>query len=126
MPTMVKMRVTPRMPPKLRRIMSYRTRMMVADDGDEFEVGPSDARILRKAKYAEDVGSAPAPRPRGRPPKAREPEPESKQAVADEPKALEEHTVAELREMAEQRGHELPAGYVTHSALIGMLRGEDE
>jgi hypothetical protein len=59
-------------------------------------------------------------RPRGRP---RREEPEKSEA--EEPK-LEERTVEELREMAEEKGVELPAGYVRKSELIELVGGTDE
>lgn len=94
----------------------YSTRRLMA--GDEFEASDADARVLKKAKWAEE------PPKRGRPPKASAPEP-TPEPVAEEPqsKALADHTVAELREMAMARGLTLPDGYVMKDELIGMLEG---
>jgi hypothetical protein len=135
----VRMRVLPSMPAGVRKRLTYRTRMLMADD-DEFEVGPSDARILTKAKWAE-AAPAPAPR-RGRPPKAAQSEPklgpgsepeielepasETEHESSQEPGDLESMTVGELRELAEKRGIELPPGYIKHDELVEIIEAEDE
>ena len=106
MPKMVRMRGTSKMPVKVRKSMSYRTRMLVAP-GQVFEIAESDARALRVTGWAEDV----------QPPKAPEP---VASVNADEYDGM---TVAELRAEAEARDLELPEGYVRRDVLLQTLRG---
>lgn len=117
MPVMVKMKPTDTMPEKLRKSL-YMTRRLLADDGT-FEASPNEVRLFSKARWAELVQDDPAPRRRGRPRKA-QPEPEP---------TLEEKTVPELREMAEDRGVDLPSGYVKKDELVEKIseaEGEDD
>ena len=62
MPGMVKMKVLSAMPEPVRRRLSYRTRMLMADD-EEFEVGPSEAQTLSARKWAEEAKAMEAPEP---------------------------------------------------------------
>ena len=106
--------------------MGYGTRrMLAADDEGTFEVRSRDmARALVALGHAEAVADEPAKR-RGRPPKAAAPEPEPEREPEPEPAdELEDKTNAELRQMVEERGFELPAGYVRSDKLVALLRGE--
>ena len=114
MPVMVKMRPTEAMPPKLRQ--RYMTRRLVA--GDVFEASPNEVRLFMKAKWADIASDEPAPvaKRRGRPPKVAAPEPEP----------FEDKTVPELREMAEERGVDLPSGYVRKEELVERISEADD
>lgn len=103
------MRITP-----LGRQRLYLTRHMWADD-EHAEIEPSCVEAAKKMGYAEDPAPEPAPRRRGRPPKA---------APGETP--IEERTVPELRQMAEEQGAKLPAGYVKHEDLVKIVRDSDE
>lgn len=128
---MPKMRATSRMP---RGVLNrYRTRMLTAEgDTNTFEErSPKWRNFYAQQGWAHAVPDepAPAPRRRGRPARAEtkpepEPEPEPVSAKADE-YDLESLTNEQLRERAEQCGHELPAGYVKNDDLIAMIRGTE-
>ena len=122
MPKLDRMRATAKMLPAMQKQLAYRTRMMQADiaRGEPFEVPPTEAMALRRAGWAEDAPVVATPR-RGRPPKPPEPEP----PVSVKSDDYEDLTVAELREMAEHRGVELPDGYIRKDNLIATLRGDD-
>jgi hypothetical protein len=98
----------------------YRTRRLLA--GDEIEVGASEARFYRAAKWATD---APPKRGPGRPRKELAPAPEPV-ASSKEPEPakddLDELTNAELMQRANDRSIELPPGYITNEDLIARLR----
>lgn len=88
--------------------------------------------LLHRPIVEQETDKAPA-RPRGRPRKS-EPtptkEPEAKNAepekVEPEEPKLEDHTVDELREMAEEKGVVLPSGYVRKDELIELVGQADE
>ena len=105
---MPRMRIT-----DLGRRNLYLTRAMWVDDNHAM-IEPECAEAARSLGYAEDpdVEPEPAPRRRGRPPKA------AASVKADE---YHEKTVAELREEAESRGVELPAGYVKKDDLVEAI-----
>jgi hypothetical protein len=100
MPDNVKVRLSAAMPEHMRKRMSYRTRML-SSDGDVL-LSPSDAAFFRRMGWAED----PAPKA---PPQEQAPEP----------------TRAELMALAEERGLELPAGYVRKDTLVELLAVAD-
>ena len=117
------------------RDMDYRTRRLKA--GDVFDVPPgNDARDLKAINWAEDAPADEvgyAPRRRLKPQaKAVQPEPKAKPEAKAEPKPepkpepLEEKTVPELREMAEQQELDLPSGYIRKDELIDMLQDTEE
>jgi hypothetical protein len=91
--------------------LKYQTRRLMA--GDDFEV-----KTPRKARILAAIGKAEVIPPRVAPPVAAV-------APATHPGSdLESMTVGQLRGLAEERGIELPPGYVTRAALIGMLEGQ--
>lgn len=106
--------------PRLVALKSHRyaTRMMSA--GDEYEATGMHARTLKAVRLATD-----APPRRGRPPKPK-PSPEVDTASEPEGDRLEDRSNADLRAMAEERGVELPTGYVRNDELIEALRSAGE
>lgn len=124
---MTKMRATAKMPRGV--LQRYRTRMMTAE-GDTFdEPSPKWSRFYAQHGWAHEVSDepAPAPRKRGRPPKAQPPEAAGGSVKANEyAPPLEDKTVSELREMAEDKGVDLPSGYVRKDELVEMLEETGE
>lgn len=102
MAQMVRMRLSPSMPEAMRKRMSYRTRMLTADDADVVEASPNDARFLRRLGWADD-------------------EPEQIDEIEPVEEAVPEPTRAELIARAEELGLELPAGYVRKDELARMI-----
>jgi hypothetical protein len=98
------------------REMRYMTRMLRA--GDEFEATPVDAKFLlgEQDPSVDVVDDEPSRRVRLQ----REAEP-SQETKAD---SLESMSAPELRQLAEERGIDLPSGYVTKPKLLSLLRGE--
>jgi hypothetical protein len=92
------------------REMSYMSRMLKV--GDEFEATTVDARFLLADSSVEEVTEAPRR--------------EYRQRQAEEPKgeALEDMSVPELRKLAEERGIDLPSGYVAKPKLLKLLSGD--
>jgi hypothetical protein len=107
---MPRMRIT-----DLGRQRLYLTRHMWASD-DEAEIEPACVDAARAMGYVEDIEPEPAvaPRRRGRPP--------GRKAAPAATSGLEDKTVPELREMAEEKGVELPAGYVRHDDLVDIVK----
>ena len=115
---MAKMRATARMPRGV--LQRYRTRMMTAE-GDTFEEpSPKWSGFYARHGWAtmvpDEPAPAPAPRRRGRPPKA----------APSGAAPLEEKTVPELRELAEEKGVDLPGGYVRKDELVELVGGADD
>jgi hypothetical protein len=117
------------------RNLDYGTRRLKA--GDEFDPLQSEhTRFLTQTGFAEEIVEAEAPSPRRRlrtaTSKTRavkaeskpEPEPEPEQQSEPEEKPLEEHTRAELLELAEEKEIELPSGYVRKEDLVDIIRDE--
>jgi hypothetical protein len=95
------------------REMTYMSRMLKV--GDEFEATPIDARFLLADSSVEEVTEPPRREYRQR------------QAEApEEPKgeAHEDMNVADLRKLAEERGIDLPSGYVAKPKLLKLLSGD--
>ena len=116
--------------------MSYGTRSLQA--GDEFET-ENDAHgpFLKAIGYAEEVTgetSQPSLRRRAKVVTKKtavkteqptpEPEPETQQAEPEP--VLEDKTVHQLREIAEEKGVELPPGYVRKDDLIDKIEEVDQ
>lgn len=120
----MKMRIT-----EAGRRRLYLTRDMVAGQ-DEIEVDPRSAEAMRVLGYATDLpaeSAEPAAKPRGRPRKAAPVEPEAPAKPEDPNRHEFEHmTVPDLREMAEEKGVELPTGYVRKDELVELLEQTDE
>lgn len=97
----------------------YLTRQMWADDQHAF-IESACSEAAKALGYAEDPQAEPAPVPpqqqraqrrRGRPRRA--------------PAPLETKTVPELREMAEEKGVELPSRYVKKDELVDIVEDAD-
>lgn len=119
------------------RNMDYGTRRLKA--GDEFDPLQSEhTRFLTQTGFAEEIAvkeesvASSRRRRRLRPtPQAKsimaEPEPKPEPTPEPEPepqveeKSLEDHTRAELLEMAEEKQVELPTGYVRKEDLVEIL-----
>ncbi|HXV28717.1 MAG TPA: Rho termination factor N-terminal domain-containing protein [Sinorhizobium sp.] len=113
---MAKMRATSRMP---RGVLNrYRTRMLTADPAVFEERSPKWSGFYRTHGWATDVADepVPAPRRRGRPPKA------AGTAQSVQSDEYQEKTVAELREEAAALGVELPSGYVKKDDLLEIVK----
>jgi hypothetical protein len=143
----MRLRVTPRMGMKS---FPYRTRMLKATD--EFDVHPGDESFfqhpsmaalfeeVKEGEAATAAADAPTLRRRGRPLGSRNrartqagaagTKAAKRQAAAvkaDEyHEPLEDKKVAELREMAEEQGVELPSGYVPKRELIERIEEAEE
>lgn len=120
----MKMRATAKMP---RGVLNrYRTRMLVSEGNTFEERSPKWTNFYVHQGWAVPIANEPAPPRRSQTVKASqpadepgEPEPTPKADEYD----LEMLTNDELRTMAEQRGHELPNGYVKNADLVELLRG---
>jgi hypothetical protein len=86
----------------------YRTRMMTADDTFE-EPSPKWSRFYAKHGWATPVPAEPLAPPR-----------------PAMPKPPAEMTRQELLEVAEEKGVELPSGYVPKAELVELVENVDE
>ena len=110
-----------------RQGLKYGTRRMMA--GDEFEIPDKRSRqqrILTKIGKIEPVlEPTPEPKRRGQPPKMPyEPVVVQPAGQAEAATGVAAMTVTELRSLAQERGHELPAHYLRKDELLEIL-GEE-
>lgn len=114
---MAKMRATAKMPRGV--LARYSTRMLTADPAVFEERSPKWSGFYRQHGWATDVveEAAPAPRRRGRSPKAA-----AAAAPAVKADEYQDKTVAELREEAAALGVELPSSYVKKDELVEIVK----
>jgi FtsZ-interacting cell division protein ZipA len=86
----------------------------------------SEAAVNRRQsprqQQSEPRQSQPSPSPQSSEESAQESQSRNQEQAQSQPQQLEEMTRAELLELAEKHGVELPAGYVAHGELVEALK----
>jgi hypothetical protein len=107
---------------RLKALKSFRYATRQLQEGDEFDArNPRDYKVLLAVKQAEPVSDVAVMRRSSRP--ARRAQAAKTESKTEQPQDdLAEKTVPQLREMAEEKGVELPSGYLRHDDLVDILK----
>jgi Rho termination factor, N-terminal domain len=110
---------------RLKALKSFRYATRQLQEGDEFDArNPRDYKVLLAVKQAEPVSDVSVMRRSSRP--VRRAVAAKAESKTEQPDELAEKTVPQLREMAEEKGVELPSGYLRHEVLVDLLKEQSK